>query len=126
YDIEFWGPDGMCTSFYLGALQAAILMGEALGDDVSLYRELLERGRQYLEERLFNGEYFFQEVIWEGLRTPNPINSRDYSPEAGELLKKEGPKYQYGTGCLSDGVLGAWLGAVCGLPPFIDREKVRS
>ena len=22
YDIEFWGPDGMCTSFYLGALLA--------------------------------------------------------------------------------------------------------
>jgi len=22
YDIEFWGPDGMCTSFYQGALQA--------------------------------------------------------------------------------------------------------
>ena len=21
YDIEFWGPDGMCTSFYLGALR---------------------------------------------------------------------------------------------------------
>ena len=33
YDIEFWGPDGMCTSFYLGALRAAALMGEALGDD---------------------------------------------------------------------------------------------
>ena len=23
YDIEFWGPDGMCTSMYLGALEAA-------------------------------------------------------------------------------------------------------
>ena len=29
YDIEFWGPDGMCTSFYLGALRAAQLMGQA-------------------------------------------------------------------------------------------------
>ena len=26
YDIEFWGPDGMCTSFYLGALAAAARM----------------------------------------------------------------------------------------------------
>ncbi|MCB0689667.1 MAG: hypothetical protein KDC53_24170, partial [Saprospiraceae bacterium] len=24
YDIEFWGPDGMCTSFYLGALYAFV------------------------------------------------------------------------------------------------------
>ena len=22
YDIEFWGPDPMCSSFYLGALKA--------------------------------------------------------------------------------------------------------
>ena len=27
YDIEFWGPDGMCTSFYLGALRAAVAHG---------------------------------------------------------------------------------------------------
>lgn len=129
YDIEFWGPDGMCTSFYLGALKAAVLMGEALGDDVTLYKQLYERGRAYLEERLFNGEYFIQEVRWKGLRAGSPLDApggRSYSPEAIELLEKEGPKYQYGNGCLSDGVLGAWLGAVCGLPPFIDRDKVRS
>ena len=30
YDIEFWGPNGMCTTFYLGALQAVIEIGEFL------------------------------------------------------------------------------------------------
>ena len=30
YDIEFLGPDGMCTSFYLGALQAAVIIGKVL------------------------------------------------------------------------------------------------
>ena len=30
YDIEFWGPDGMCTSFYLGALKATMEMGKYL------------------------------------------------------------------------------------------------
>jgi uncharacterized protein (DUF608 family) len=34
YDIEFWGPDGMCTSYYLGALQAMIIMGESMNEDV--------------------------------------------------------------------------------------------
>lgn len=129
YDIEFWGPDGMCSSFYLGALKAAILMGEALDDDVSLYKTLLERGTAYLEERLFNGEYFFQEVMWEGLRAGSPLDThsgRPHPPEAVELLQKEGPKYQYGTGCLSDGVLGAWIAAVCGVPAFLDPGKVRS
>ena len=50
----------------------------------------------------------------------------NYSPEAYELLKKEGPKYQYGKGCLSDGVLGAWIGSMCGLEDFIDGEKVKN
>jgi len=58
YDIEYWGPDGHCSSFYLGALQGAIEMGTALGDDVSVYRELLEKGIRYLESELYNGEYF--------------------------------------------------------------------
>ncbi|MGD8868917.1 MAG: GH116 family glycosyl-hydrolase, partial [Gemmatimonadales bacterium] len=52
YDIEFWGPDGMCTSFYLGALAAAVAMGSALGDDVSRYQQLLERGRAFMETQL--------------------------------------------------------------------------
>jgi uncharacterized protein (DUF608 family) len=30
YDIEFWGPDGMCTSFYLGALMAMTEMARYL------------------------------------------------------------------------------------------------
>ena len=50
----------------------------------------------------------------------------NYSEEARELLKKEGPKYQYGTGCLSDGILGAWIGSMCGLDEFIDSVKVKS
>ena len=31
-----------------------------------------------------------------------------------------------GKGCLSDGVLGAWIGKMCGLEDFIDPKKVKS
>ena len=62
YDIEFWGPDGMCSSFYLGALAAAARMGRECGADVSLFEELLAKGRKYLEKKLFNGQYFEQKV----------------------------------------------------------------
>ncbi len=130
YDIEFWGPDGMCTSFYLGALAAAVAMGTALKDDVSRYKELYDKGRKYMESELWDGEYFIQKVKWEGLRTPDPTQVQTVhgysSPEAIELLKKEGPKYQYGTGCLSDGVLGAWIAACCGVGVILDEEKLRS
>ncbi len=121
YDIEFWGPDGMCSSFYLGALKAAALMAAALGEDAGMYDELYCKGRAYLENKLFNGEYFFQDVRWQGLRAEDPVEfgnkgiQQNYSPEALEVLQREGPKYQYGTGCLADGVLGCWIAAVCGI-----------
>jgi uncharacterized protein (DUF608 family) len=130
YDIEFWGPDGMCTSFYLGALQAAVLMGKALGDPVLLYAELLASGTRKAESELFNGEYFTQRIEWKNLRARNPMENKSlvgrYSPEAVAIFEKEGPKYQYGTGCLSDGVLGSWLGLVCGVGQVLDPPKVRS
>ncbi len=44
-----------------------------------------------------------------------------------DLLEREGPKYQYGRGCLSDGVLGCFLGAVCGLQEdLLDPARVAS
>jgi uncharacterized protein (DUF608 family) len=130
YDIEFWGPDGMCTSFYLGALKAATLMGQALGDSVLLYTELLEKGLRRMETELFDGEYFIQKVEWNNLRAQNPLEVKsmvgNYTPEARELLEKEGPKYQYGLGCLSDGVLGSWLALVCGAGQVVDAKKIAS
>ena len=128
YDIEFWGPEGMCTSFYLGALQAAVHVGKALADEVPLYGELLARGTAKAESELFNGEYFRQRITWKGLRAQNPLENKSmvgsYSPEAVAIFEKEGPKYQYGNGCLADGVLGCWLALVCGVGQVMDRQKV--
>ena len=130
YDIEFWGPDGMCTSFYLGALRAATLMGRAVGDPVPIYQDILEKGKRRMETDLWNGEYFIQRVQWRNLRAGSPQDAKsmvgEYSAEARSLLEKEGPKYQYGEGCLSDGVLGEWMAAVCGVGEVLDREKTGS
>jgi len=130
YDIEFWGPDGMCTSFYTGALQAIVLMGKAVGDDVSRYETLLAKSKEYIETKLWNGEYFIQDIRWKDLETSDPTTAQSfqtqYSPEARAILEVEGPKYQYGTGCLSDGILGSWISLVCGMPEVIDKDKVTS
>ncbi|MBN2557416.1 MAG: hypothetical protein JXB33_01535 [Clostridia bacterium] len=124
YDIEFWGPDGMCSSFYLGALKAAVIIGNELGHDVAQYRELFEKGRDYIEGELFNGEYFYQKVEWKTLEA-----KIDLSAESGisrQIIEREGPRYQYGTGCLSDGIAGAWLAKVCGLGDILDPDKIKS
>jgi len=132
YDIEFWGPDGMCTSFYLGALLSVSQMGEFLNEDVSKYHALLESGRMFMKDSLYNGEYFFQKIQWQGLKAPNPVEmsknrwNSNYSDEAQVLLKNEGPKYQYGKGCLSDGVLGFWLARMCGLDNPMDTTFIKS
>ena len=78
-------------------------------------------------EQLFNGEYFFQKTQWQNLRAPYPRvddDSPDY-PEFLELAKKEGPPYQYGQGCLSDGVLGEWLSLTCGVGEMLDSRQSR-
>ncbi|MBE3132042.1 MAG: hypothetical protein IMZ55_01095 [Acidobacteria bacterium] len=130
YDIEFWGPDGMCTSFYVGALEAATQVGRALGDEVPLYAALRQKGSRAMEGELYNGEYFIQRIQWKNLRAKSPLEIKsmvgNYSPEAQALMEKEGPKYQYGNGCLSDGVLGAWLAWACGVSDTLGREKVTS
>ena len=129
YDIEFWGADGMCTSFYLGALHAAIAMGKGCGEDVSFYERLELSGRRAMEEGLWNGEWFIQRPRWEGLRAGDPVSvptsQGGYSPEALAILQREGPKYQYGNGCLADGVLGDWIARCCGLRTGLDPSKVR-
>jgi hypothetical protein len=130
YDIEFWGPEGMCTSFYLGALTSFIEMSKALNESCDLYQSLLSSGKKFMENDLYDGEYFIQKIKWTGLKAPDPVKAQsfktNYSKEAQDILKNEGPKYQYGTGCLSDGVLGMWMASVCGLPEVVDNEKVKS
>jgi len=132
YDIEFWGPDGMCTSFYLGALTAFIEMSKAVDQPAGTYSSLLSKGKTFMENDLYNGEYFIQKIKWTGLKAADPVEASrksmggSYSPEALAILQKEGPKYQMGTGCLTDGILGMWMATVCGLNEVVDNSKVKS
>jgi uncharacterized protein (DUF608 family) len=133
YDVFFWGPDSLCTSLYLGALHAVVAMGRELGTDVSADVTLLRRGRERLEHELYNGEYFHQRVEWKRLRTPFPppidnsiVDGEELSKDYLALARTEGPPYQYGEGCLADGVLGAWACFAAGLDDLLDRQKVES
>lgn len=133
YDIEFWGPDGMCTSFYLGALSAMIEMAKFLKkkSDVVHYSKLYDKGKAFMEKELFDGEYFIQKIQTSGLNADPFAEGKksmvgEYSEEAKALFQKEGPKYQYGKGCLSDGVLGAWIARMCGLRHPFDEAKISS
>jgi len=132
YDIEFWGPDGMCTSIYLGALAAMHKMAMATGEsaDAELYGALAQRTASLMDSTLFNGEYYQQHVQYTGLRDTSFAESVAHvdakSSEMQKLLKREGPKYQCGGGCLSDGVIGAWMATIYGIATPIATANVRS
>jgi uncharacterized protein (DUF608 family) len=132
YDIEFWGPEPMCSSIYLGALSAMAQMANAVGEqaDTRFYGELAQRTASYMDEHLFNGDYYEQRVQYQGLRDASFAKSiagmNEHSSEMQQLLKREGPKYQYGRGCLSDGVIGAWMARIYGIETPLKQKNVRS
>lgn len=132
YDIEFWGAEPMCTSIYIGALCAMAQMAKAVGqaEDAQFYSGLAQTGAHYVDEHLFNGEYYQQHVQYEGLRDASfaqlVAHLDESSSEMQKLLRREGPKYQYGSGCLSDAVIGVWMARTYGIETPLDREKVRA
>lgn len=113
YDIEFHGPNTMMGSFYLGALRAAEEMARHLGEQEKAdeYRAIYESGRAWMDEHLFTGEWYRQEVRPEGTQLDVPIENW--------------PKYQYGDGCLSDQMIGQWYARILGLGDLFDPDHVR-
>ena len=132
YDIEFWGPDGMCTTIYIGALAAFASLTRAVGraEDADYYEELAKKGSHFVDTSLFNGEYYAQQVQFEGLKNRSfsglIASVNENSSEMQRLLKREGPRYQYGSGCLSDGVLGAWMADLYGVEIPLSRKNIRN
>ncbi len=121
YDNEFWGPNSMIQTFYLGALKAAAEIARYLGETqrAEQYAQLFERGRAWTEEHLFNGRWYHQIIDPEaGPHTPFPSNHL----REGEKL----PRYQYGEGCLSDQLIGEWYAQMLDLGPLLDPERVRT
>jgi len=109
YDIAFYGANTYVGSLYLGALRAAERMAVVMRDTVlgDSCRLIAERGSENTSRRLFNGEYFIQDV---------------------DL--KAHPQYQYGRGCLADQVFGQTWADLTGLgdiyPPDQTKSALRS
>jgi uncharacterized protein (DUF608 family) len=125
YDIEFYGPNPMTGTLYLGALKAAARMAEAAGDREAglLYARLFETGRAKLED-LWNGEYYVQRVPPVDAIRPGPSSPNE--PWHAPAVVGSEVRYQFGEGCLSDQLLGEWFASVVGLAPLLSPERVRA
>ena len=105
YDINFFGANPMIGSLYLAALLAGEQVAQEMGDAefAGKCRKLFEAGRKYSSEKLYDGEYFFQDVDWQAH-----------------------PEYQFGKGCLSDQLFGQGWAHQLGLEYVYPKEQVRS
>jgi non-lysosomal glucosylceramidase len=105
YDQDYYGPNTMVGSLYLGALRAAEQMAREMGDDgfADQCRRIFEAGRDNSVDRMFNGEYFIQAV---------DLN--------------EHPDWQYGDGCLADQLFGQGWAHQVGLGYLYPEETVVS
>ena len=64
YDQNYYGANTMVGSLYLGALRAAEAMARELGEQefADRCRQIADAGQKNSVERLFNGEYYIQDV----------------------------------------------------------------
>jgi uncharacterized protein (DUF608 family) len=122
YDVEFYGPNPMCGIYYLGGLRAAEEMARAAGDaDAAAgYRRLFDRGGKWIDETLFNGQYYVQKIRSIPKAKIAPVTVSDMGSD-----RVDTPEFQLGEGCLVDQLVGQYLAEVAGLGLLVDGAKVR-
>ncbi|MCY3865078.1 MAG: GH116 family glycosyl-hydrolase [Chloroflexi bacterium] len=122
-DVEYYGPNPQMGIWYLGALRAMEEMAKRLGesDFAAECRRLYENGSRYIDDNLFNGDYYEHKI--------QPASGVD--AVLGMLMSTMGaadpadPVLQLGAGCLVDQLVGQFLAHVCGLGYLVDEAKVK-
>jgi uncharacterized protein (DUF608 family) len=134
-DMELFGPDPWLTGFYLGALKAGAEMAEAVGEEetAQAYRAIFEKGRRWVQENLFNGEYFHQKI---DLKNHNLLSDSQLGEATASIVgpneqvywdeEHEEIKYQIGEGCLSDQLLAQWHASLYGIGELFDPAQKHS
>ena len=104
-DINYVGPNPQMAGWYLGALRAGEEMATYLNDTAFALEceNLYRKGRVWVDENLFNGEYYEQII-----------------PEGHNKIA------QLGKGCLVDQLVGQYLSHTVGLGYVLDQNHVRT
>jgi non-lysosomal glucosylceramidase len=121
-DVEYYGPNPQMGFLYLCALRCAEEMAKHLGekDFAETCHQLFQHGSNWLDENLFNGEYYEHRVVppkdgfvAEGLAWN--MGAKDFSD----------PDLQLASGCLVDQLFGQFLAHVCGLGYLANQANIR-
>ena len=123
YDVAFFGPNPLCSIYYLGALRAGEEMARAAGDAASAdqYRSLFERGRTWIDANLFNGDFYTQQIRRFAMDQIHPslrVGTQGFDPRD--------PQFQVGEGCLIDQLMGQYLASIMRLGMLVAPEHVQA
>jgi non-lysosomal glucosylceramidase len=122
YDVEFYGPNPLGTVYYLGALRAAEEMALALGDTAAArnYHAIFVKGSAWIDQNLFNGDYYIQKVRGIPKSQIAPATVGDMGAD-----NPEQPEFQLADGCLADQLIGQYLADIAGLGPLLAPAHIR-
>ena len=122
-DVEYYGPNPQMGFWYLAALRAGEEMARYVGDPdfANRCRDLCTRGSRWLDDNLFNGDYYEHHI-----RPPRCTADVAASLQVGMGGKVLiDPDYQLGAGCLVDQLIGQLLAHVCGLGYLANKRHIR-
>ena len=128
YDVEFYGPDPNCETWYLAALKAMAVMATAMGDAEfgGKCAGLFQRGGVWTDANLFNGEFYIQKI------RKIPINEiatdllpkHDEDSDATDSLIHV--RYQLGEGCHIDQECDNEMRSCLAIDPFQRMSRYRN
>lgn len=121
-DVEYFGPNPQMQGWYAGALRACEEMAKHLGDEIFAQkcRELFQRGSQWMDENLWNGEYYEHHIV-----PPSGEIAPGLRHESG-THDLQNPKLQLGAGCLVDQLVGQFFAHAVGLGYLHDPAHVKT
>ena len=122
YDVEFYGPNPMCGSWYLAALQAMASMADAMGEPelAAECRRMRAQGSSWIDANLFNGEYYIQQI--RGIPQQKIASGLQVGMGTKDTMY---PEFQIGDGCQVDQLIGQYMATVAGLGDLLDSAHIR-
>ncbi len=121
-DVEYYGPNPQMGFLYLCALRSAEQMAKHLGEKDFAQRcyKLFRNGSSWLDENLFDGEYYQHRVI-----TAKECFVADGLAWDMGAKDRSDPDLQLASGCLVDQLFGQFFAHVCGLGYLASQANIR-
>lgn len=117
-DVDYYGPNPQMGFWYMGALKAAEKMALAMQDKdfAKKCNVLFENGSKWMDQNLFNGEYYEHKIT-----DPKTFEYIDMNDPNAQI-----PPFQLGSGCLVDQLVGQYMAHLCGLGYLGKKEYIQA